>query len=62
MDALPISDHMRGLVTFDRLFFPAKGELTRNLKLRRDEIERMHLDSVTEIYKEIQKGRVTLHA
>lgn len=46
----------------DRLFSMEKGELTRNLKLRRDEIERMHLDSVTEIYKEIQKGRVTLRA
>jgi long-chain acyl-CoA synthetase len=55
-ESLSSYEQVRGVVVLDRLFSMEKGELTRNLKLRRDEIERMHLQTISDLYEQIPKG------
>jgi long-chain acyl-CoA synthetase len=47
-------EQVRGVVVLDRLFSMEKGELTRNLKLRRDEIERIHQEELTALFEATQ--------
>jgi long-chain acyl-CoA synthetase len=44
-------EQVRGVVVLDRMFSMEKGELTRNLKLRREVIERVHQEELTVLFK-----------
>lgn len=48
---------MRGCLVLDRLLSIEKGELTRNLKFQRDEIERVHHEDLNALYAGFQGGR-----
>jgi long-chain acyl-CoA synthetase len=55
-DGLADYERVRGCVVLGRLFSMELGELTRNLKLRREKIEKIHRDVLNDIYKVHQGG------
>jgi long-chain acyl-CoA synthetase len=56
-EGLSAYEQVRGCLVFNRLFSMEKGELTRTLKLRRGEIERMHRRLIEDLYqKKLESG------